>query len=131
VASGDENPALHEALKNGKGGFCWQASVVDALYPWTQYKNSKGMTPFANLFGGADITTPGKWIAGSESAMLAVKARGGTGAASVNAYLDSLNFGPTKNAGGVALDDTSFTVAGNGTVMVKLAAKTEATELSP
>jgi hypothetical protein len=129
--SGNENPALHEALTNGKGGFCWQTSVVDALYPWTQYKTSTGATPFANLFGNADITTPGKWIAASESAILAVNAVGGKGAASINAYLNSLNFGPTKNTGGVALDDTSFTVAGNGTVMVKLAGKTEATELSP
>jgi hypothetical protein len=131
VASGDKNAALNEAVKNGKAGFCWQASVVEALYPWAQYKNSKKMTPYANLFGSADITTPGKWVAAYESAMLAVKAVGGTGAASVNGYLDSLNFGPTKNTGGVALDDTSFTVAGNGTVMAKLAGKTEATELSP
>jgi len=132
VANGGMNAALNEAVENGKKGFCWFASVVDALYPWTQYKNSKGMAPFANLFGAADITTPGKWLAASEKAMLAVMAVSpDRGAVSVNAYLDSLNFGPTKNTGGVALTDTSFTVAANGTVMVKLAGRTEATTFTP
>lgn len=131
VANGGKNAALNEALENPKAGFCWFASVVDALYPSTQYKDSKGMTPFANLFGNGDITTPGKWVAASNSAMLAVKAAGGRGAVSINTYLNSLNFGPTRNTGGIALTDTSFTVAGNGAVMVKLAGRTEATTFSP
>ena len=67
VANGGKNAALNQAAKNGKGGFCWYASVVDALYPWTQYKASNGTTPFANLFGNADITTPGKWLGASEN----------------------------------------------------------------
>jgi hypothetical protein len=132
VVNGGKSAALNEALENGKAGFCWFASVVDALYPWTQYRTSTGATPFANLFGNADITTAGKWLGASESAMLAVKAvGGGMGAASINGYLDSLNFGPTKNGAAVALTDTSFTVAANGTVRVRLAGRTEATTFSP
>src|SRR5271166_2186819 len=42
VANGGLNKALNEAAKNGAGGYCWYAGVVDALYPWTQYKDSKG-----------------------------------------------------------------------------------------
>ena len=133
VANGGANAALNEALSNPKEGLCWYASVVDALYSWTQYKDSKGMTPFANLFGNGDITTPGKWVAASNSAMLAAQAAavGLPKAVTINAYLNSLNFGPTTNTGGVALTDTSFAVAGNGTVMAKLAGRTEATTFSP
>ena len=131
VANGGLNAALNEAAENPKQGYCWYASIVDALYPWTQYRTSTGATPFANLFGNADIMTAGKWVGASESAILAAIAAGGTGSVSVNAYLDSLNFGPTKNAGGVALTDTSFTVGPNGTVMIRLAGRTEATTFSP
>ena len=132
MANGALNAALNEAVENPKEGYCWYASIVDALYPWTQYKTSTGATPFANLFGNADITMAGKWLGASESAMLAAIAAGpGTGSVSINAYLNSLNFGPTRNTGGVALTDTSFTVAANGTVMVKLAGRTEATTFSP
>jgi hypothetical protein len=132
VANGGMNAALNEAVENGKQGYCWYASIVDALYPWTQYKTSTGAAPFANLFGNADITTPGKWVGAYESAMLAAIAAGpGSGSVSINGYLNSLNFGPTRNTGGVALTDTSFTVAANGTVMVRLAGRTEATTFSP
>jgi hypothetical protein len=132
VANGALNAALNEAAENPKEGYCWYASIVDALYPWTQYKTSTGATPFTNLFGNADITMAGKWLGASESAMLAAIAAGpGTGSVSINGYLNSLNFGPTRNTGGVALTDTSFTVAANGTVMVRLAGRTEATTFSP
>jgi len=132
VANGGMNAALNEAVENGKKGYCWYASIVDALYPWTQYRTSTGAAPFANLFGAADITMPGKWVGAYESAMLAAIAAGpGTGSVSINGYLNSLNFGPTRNTGGVALTDTSFTVAANGTVMVRLAGRTEATTFSP
>jgi hypothetical protein len=132
VANGGKNAALNEAVENGKQGYCWYASIVDALYPWTQYRTSTGAAPFANLFGNRDIATPGKWVSAYESAMLAAIAAGpGTGAVSINGYLNSLNFGPTRNTGGVALTDTSFTVAANGTVMVRLAGRTEATTFSP
>jgi hypothetical protein len=132
VANGGMNAALNEAVENGKQGYCWYASIVDALYPWTQYRTSAGAAPFANLFGAADITMPGKWVGAYESAMLAAIAAGpGTGSVSINGYLNSLNFGLTRNTGGVALTDTSFTVAANGTVMVRLAGRTEATNFSP
>jgi hypothetical protein len=101
VANGGMNAALNEAVENGKKGFCWFASVVDALYPWTQYKTSTGAAPFANLFGNADITTPGKWLAASERAMLAVMAVSpDRGAVSVNAYLDSLTSGRRRTPAG-------------------------------
>lgn len=35
VANGGMNAALNEAVENGKKGYCWYASIVDALYPWT------------------------------------------------------------------------------------------------
>lgn len=130
-ANGGKNEALNEAELNGKAGFCWYAAIIDALYPWTQYKTAKGATPYAKLFGSTDITTAGKWVAASENAILAPRASGGDEGTSVNGYLDSLNFGPTKNTGGVALSDTSFKVAANGTVMVKLAGRTEATTFTP
>jgi hypothetical protein len=133
MAEGGVNPganaALNELLNSVPEGFCWYAAVVDALYPWTQYKD-KGRAPFANLFGNGDITMPGKWVPASNSAMLAMKAASDRRAISINVYLDSLNFGPHKNTGGVALADTSFTVVG-GTLMVKLAGRTEKAELSP
>ena len=132
VPNGGKNAALNEAVENGKQGYCWYASIVDALYPWTQYRTSTGAAPFASLFGTADITMPGKWVGAYESAMLAAIAAGpGSGSVSINGYLNSLNFGPTRNTGGVALTDTSFTVAANGTVMVRLAGRTEATTFSP
>lgn len=59
VPNGGKNAALNEAVENGKQGYCWYASIVDALYPWTQYRTSTGAAPFASLFGTADITMPG------------------------------------------------------------------------
>jgi hypothetical protein len=91
------------------------------------------MKPFGNLFGNGDITTAGKWVDAANNAILAVKAAGGggLGASSINGYLNSLNFGPTTNTNNVALTATSFSVAGNGTVSVKLAGRTQATKFSP
>ncbi|MGO9109510.1 MAG: hypothetical protein ACLP9L_09770 [Thermoguttaceae bacterium] len=131
VANGPLNAALNEAAKNPKAGYCWYTAIVDALYPWTQYKDAKGGTPFANLFGNADITTAGKWVGAANSAILAAKAAGGGGAVSVNNYLNTLNFGPTTSTGGVALCDTSFSVSSSGSVMVQLAGRTEATTFTP
>ena len=127
VANGPINPAYNQALTNGKGGYCWYTAVVDALYPWTQYQTAAAATPFANLFGNANITAAGTWLPAANNAILGVKGAGG----SINAYLNGLNFGPTANAGGVALVDTSFNVGANGMLSVKLAGRTEASSFTP
>jgi hypothetical protein len=132
VAAGGNNAALNEALTSPTGGYCWYASVVEALYPWTKFTAAGGGNPFADLFGNANISTAGSWIGGYEAAILGVKAAGGAlGAASVNAYLNARGFGPTTNTGGVALTATSYTVGANGLLSVKLAGRTEATNFTP
>jgi hypothetical protein len=132
VPAAGRNAALNEAVLTGAGGFCWQTSVVDALYPWTQFTNAAGAKPFANLFGNANITTPGTWVTGFEDAVLAVRAAGGAlGATSINRYLNARGFGPITNTGGVALNATSFAVGANGTLQVRLAGRTEPTNFTP
>jgi hypothetical protein len=133
VANGGMNAALNEAVKNGKAGFSWQTSVVDALYPWTQFTDAAGTKPFANLFGSGDITAAGTWVTGFENAVLGVKAAFGNtlGETSINGYLNTRGFGPTINADGVALNATSFTVGADGKLSVSLAGRTEATPFTP